>query len=301
MGLFAALLSAVFSSSKDLMSKRLASRLDGTVSTFASFAFAVPFYLLLLGVLQFLGYDPFASTLTFVLLVVARAVTDTFAEWMKMHALAHGDLSVVSLFFSLSPIFLLVTSPLITRVPLKRGEIVAVVLVVIGSILMVYGPSAHGWAAQKKGILLAIGASVFFSLNSCFDYLAVRTDGPDAAPSFSLAVLSGFTMTLLSAVFLAPFVLGSAVRRGAMRTHSFGFLVRGFLEISFMVCKLYAMQFLTAPEVVGFQRISLLLSIVGGRIFFKEKGFARKLAAGVLILAGAAVIAWMKLHESSPP
>ena len=37
MGFAAALLSAVFSAAKDLLSKRFASRLDGTVSTFASF------------------------------------------------------------------------------------------------------------------------------------------------------------------------------------------------------------------------------------------------------------------------
>jgi drug/metabolite transporter (DMT)-like permease len=288
MGLLAALMSAVFSSSKDLMSKRLAFHLDGTVSTFASFAFALPYYVLLLVVLYLRGYETFTFSLAFLTLVLLRSITDTFAEWLKMYAFAHGDLSVVVIVFSISPLFLLITSPLITRDPLSLSEVVAVFLVVGGSLLMVYRPLAGKGTGQKKGILLAAGASLFFSLNSCFDRLAVQRGTP---------VFSGFTMTLLSAVFLLPFVLGRRDRLQALRTHRTGFLIRGLLEIAFMVCKLSALQFLSAPDVVGIQRLSLLLSIVGGRVFFKEEDFRRRLAAGSLILVGVFLIAWMHRQE----
>src|SRR5205807_9151749 len=96
------------------------------------------------------------------------------------------------------PLFLLITSPLITGDTMPLEGIVAVCVVVGGSVLLMYRPSATGLAAQKKGILLAIGASFFFSLNSCFDRLAVREGTP---------VFAGFTMTLLSAFFLLPFVV----------------------------------------------------------------------------------------------
>src|SRR5690242_5676726 len=128
MGLFAALLSSVFSSSKDLMSKRLAFRLDGTISTFASFAFALPYYLVLLAVLALLGRETVTFSLAFLMLVLLRSITDTLAEWLKMHAFGHGDLSVVVLVMSLSPVLLLITSPLITGDRLTLVEVVAVVL-----------------------------------------------------------------------------------------------------------------------------------------------------------------------------
>ncbi len=141
MGLLAALLSTHLLLAKDLMSKRLAFRLDGTVSTFASFAFALPFYLVLLLVLWLLGMEHFTYSRTFLTLVLLRSLTDTFAEWMKMHAFAHGDLSLVVLVLSLSPLLLLITSPLITGDPLTFAEIASVFLVVAGSMLMVYRPS----------------------------------------------------------------------------------------------------------------------------------------------------------------
>jgi len=285
MGFLTALLSAVFSAAKDLLSKRLAFRMDGTASTFASFAFALPFYVVLLLVLWVMGVETATWSTWFLLLVMLRAITDTLAEWLKMYALAHGDISIVATFFSLSPLFLLVTSPLITGDPLSILDVVAVVLVVGGSLFMVYRPSHAGWRQQGRGILLASGAAVFFSLNSCFDRLAVQHGTP---------VFAGFTMTLLSALFLTPFVIGNSQRIGALRSQWRGLTSRGALEIAFMVCKLSALQYLAAPDVVALQRLSLLLSIIGGRVFFKETDFKRRFAAGLLILAGAAVVGWMQ-------
>ena len=115
-----------------------------------------------------------------------------------MHAFTHGDISIVATFFSLAPLFLLFTSPLITGDPLSMPEAAAVILVVLGSLLLVYRPSARGWGEQRKGIILATLAAVFFSLNSCFDRLAVK----EGTPAFA-----GFTMTVLSATFLLPWVL----------------------------------------------------------------------------------------------
>jgi drug/metabolite transporter (DMT)-like permease len=296
-GLLAALLSAVCSSSKDLVSKKLAFRLDGTASTFASFAFALPYYLVVLAILAALGEETFSYSLGFLAVLFLRSVTDAFAEGLKMHALAHGDLSVVTTFFSLSPLFLLVTSPLLTGDPLSLPGVFAVVLVVAGSLALVYRPSEKGWASQKKGIVLATGAAVFFSLNSCFDRLAMQ--GGTLLFGWlrfeqGTPVFSGFAMTLLSALFLCPFVLFRKDRRQAMRDDRAGLLVRGALEVAFMVSKLTALRYLPAPEVVGLLRLSVLISIVAGRVYFKEADFGRRLAAGALILAGWAVIAWLQ-------
>jgi drug/metabolite transporter (DMT)-like permease len=284
MGLLAALSSAVFASAKDLVSKKLASGLDGTASTFASFAFALPFYAVLLIVLWLLGQETFTWSLAFLGLVLLRSVTDTFAEWMKMHAFGHGDISMVATFLSISPLFLLVTSPLITGDKLSLTGTLGVILVVGGSLAVVYRPSA-GWAGHKKGILLAVGASLFFSLNSCFDRLAVLEGTP---------VFAGFTMTLLSALFLLPFTLVKKERREGLRVYWAGLLVRGILEVAFMVSKLYALQYRSAPDVAGIQRVSLVLSIIGGRVLFQEEDFGRRLAAGVFILAGVFLLAWLQ-------
>jgi drug/metabolite transporter (DMT)-like permease len=227
--------------------------------------------------------------------VLLRSITDSFAEGFKMHAFAHGDVSVVACFFALSPIFLVVFAPFITGDHLTPVGVGSVLLSVLGTIVMVYEPSRITWKHQKKGIMLATAAAVFFALNSCFDKQAVSQGTPDSADfakRFSSAVFSGFAMTLLSAAILAPLV---AFRRGSWRSlgeQSPSLLVRGFLEVAFMSCKLFAMREMHPAYVVSIMRLSLILSIVAGRVFFKEGGFARRLAAGTLILFGAVLIPW---------
>ena len=121
--------------------------------------------------------------------------------------------------------------------------------------------------------------------------MAVRPKG-DEVPDPAVAVVAGFTMTLLSALLLSPFVLGHRQRRGALFTYRRGLLLRGLLEVAFMVCKLLAMQHLAAPYVVGLQRSSMLLSVIAGRVLFREADFVRRLLAALLILGGVLWIAW---------
>jgi drug/metabolite transporter (DMT)-like permease len=286
MGIIAVLLSCVFVTSKDVLSKKLAVRIDGTASTFASFAFALPFYLLVLAVMWALDYDIFHFTATFWSLVVLRAVTDVFAEWMKMYAFAHGDISLVSIVFSFSPLIVLLLSPM-TGDTLSAGGIAAVVVVVVGSVAVVYRPSHPEWGKQRKAMLLAAGATVFFGMNSIYDRIAMEQRSDPAT-----AVVGGFTMTAVSAAMLLPFVLFRPDRLTDMSLYRRGLLARGILEVAFMVCKLVGMQFLAAAYVVGLQRLSLLLSIIAGRVVFKEGDFRRRLLAGILILGGALWILW---------
>jgi drug/metabolite transporter (DMT)-like permease len=292
MGIFLSLLSSLFATSKDLLSKRLALQLDAVVSTFASFAFALPFYALVLQFLYYYGYEPFDYSPRFFSLVLLRSTTDTFAEAMKMYALAYGDISLVACFFSLSPLFLFFLSPWITGDPISLVGGLAVLLVVAGS-LLVYRPTTTNWANQKKGIALALGAAIFFSLNSCFDRLAMKegiTESADFVQKLGTATMAGATMTFCSACFLLPVFIGRRDRRKTLLEYRGEFALRGLLEILFMVGKLAAMQFLQAPYVVGIQRFSLVLAIIGGKVLFNEPDFPRRLAAGLLILAGVVLI-----------
>jgi len=280
MGTLAALVSAIFATSKDLLSKRVSRDVDGTVSTFASFFFALPFYVVLMGLLWILGYEDFAWSAGFWGYVLIRSITDAAAEWLKMTAFQFGDLSVVACFFSLSPIFLLLLSPLITGDALTSTTVAGVVLVVIGTVLMVYRPGTRVDRTQFGAIGLATAASVFFALNSCFDRLAVQTASP---------TMSGFAMTALSCAFFVPAMWRSSARRIAVLEHAKLFTVRGALEVGFMVLKLTALRYLSAPYVVVLQRTSMILSVLAGRYIFKEQHIGQRLLAGTVIFIGVVV------------
>lgn len=278
MGSFLALLSAVFATSKDIVSKKLAADVHGNLSAFASFFFALPFYLIIFLILWTVGVETFTVASGFFTLVLLRAMTDTLAETFKMHALTHGDLSVVSSLISLHPVFILFFSPLITKDPLGHGTILGVLITVLGNIVLLYNPRRE---VQTKAILFGLLTAVFMSLNNCFDRMSVQSGTP---------VFSGFMMTLLSGLFLVPLLFRPGVKIGQLYDQRVPFLARGLFEVSFMVSKLTSLTVLTGPEVSAILRISLVFSVLGGKVIFKELHFVRRLIGSVLTVIGVAVV-----------
>lgn len=279
MGILAALITSLFLTSKDIVSKKLSLKVDSTSSTFASFAYAIPFYLVIMLAALAFGHNAFAvSQMAFGILLM-RSITDLGAEWLKMKALETGEMSVVASFLSLSPIFLLLLSPIITGDKPSQIGVLAILLVVLGSLVAAYQPKQN-FRSNIKAILLALGTSLFFSLNNCFDRLAVQQASPLA---------SAFWMTLLSGLFLTP-VLFSKKRVETLKLNQSKFLARGFFEVAFMVSKLTALQYLQAPYVTAITRISLIFSILAGHFIFKEENVGRKLLAGFIILVGVVLV-----------
>ncbi len=281
MGFLVTIFSALCSTAKDIVSKGLASRVHSDVSTFASFLFALPFYALIVISATLLGLKPLSISGPFIWLVLARSVTDVFAESLKMKAFAAGDLSLVSTFLSLSPVLLALISPFITGDNVTLVDLVALGLIVAGSLVLIQRDAKAGGVLQFKAIMLALAASVAFALNSCFDRLAVIESG---------AIVSGAAMTSLAALFTLPLAFRHRGAGRSLTAHSTSFFVRGAFEALFMVSKLFALTMLPAHVVVGGTRTSLIVSVIAGRIWFGERNTLRRLAAALLVYVGLVIL-----------
>ncbi len=283
MGITLAFLAAIFQSTKDIFSKSLSTSISGTISAFTSFAFAIPFYLILLFFLYLLGLEDFYYNKNFWYFVLLRAVSDSFAEFFKMHAYTHAELSVVSSIFSLNLVILLLISPIITGDISSSVGAIGVILSALGSFFIVTNktPEKSNETSSKKGIIYALLAAFFFALNACFDRLAVQSASP---------ALSGFAMTALSCFILLPLALRVKDFKTQIKLNIKSLSIRAFFEVVFMVTKLAALKYLQAPYVSGIMRSTLIFSIIGGKVFFKEENFKKKLIGGALILIGSALI-----------
>lgn len=280
LGLVATFSAALFAASKDLCSKALTTKITPTLSAVYSFSFALPFYFIALLSLVFLDIPIFALGREFYIFVLLRALSDMGAEWCRMFAVQHGDVSLVTAFISLTPLFLLFTSPLITGdLPTVEGCI-GVLIITIG--VFVLAGNRVVFAAQKTGILYGLAAAFFFSLNACFDRLATVHAHP---------FVSGFWMTLAAGIILL-----AVSRSGARQVLDARFPLvllasRGLFEFLFMSSKLWALQFFQAPYVAALTKVSLILVILGGGLFFREQHIQRRLAgAGIIILGSVLII-----------
>ena len=281
MGILAALLSAFTSTAKDLVSKLLAGRVHPDVSTFASFFFALPFYLVVMAIAIASGQETLRVTGAFLGLVLIRGISDVCAEGCKMRALAYGDVSLVTGLLALSPLLLTVLSPVITGDPVSLKEGAAIGLVVLGGLLLIRRDRRAGGIVQPIAVLYAVGGSLAFALNSCFDRLAVEHGGP---------FLSAFAMTVCASALTAPFVVRRKGVVSEMRFNIRAFLLRGLFETIFMVAKMIALVTLPAHIVVGIMRMSMLLTVVVGGAMFKEEDRARRIIASAIMCVGLVLL-----------
>ena len=277
MGVIAALISACTSTAKDLVSKLVSGRVHPDVSTFASFAYALPYYFIIMIGMSLWGDESLSLSRTFLMLVVLRGLSDVCAEGCKMRAFAHGDVSLVSGLLSLAPLVLTIISPLITGDPVYPREYLAIGCIVAGSILLVRRDKASGKVAQPVAILYALGGSLAFALNTCFDRLAVGHGGP---------VLSAFSMTLCAALLTLPVLLQRPGAMTELRTNTPQFLLRGLFETVFMVAKMFALVTLSAHVVVGLTRMSMLLTVIVGGVMFQEGDRARRIIGSAIMYGG---------------
>lgn len=283
-GYTAAITLTGFITAKDIASKKLSSTISGTLSTFAQFAFAIPYYLLMLPILWWLGWESFVVTSSFFTFIALRALSDTGAEWTKMESISRGDLSLVSAFHSLSPAFLAVLSPTLTGDPISSRSMLGL-FVITGAGIILARPWKKNSSEQRQtpAILLAVAAAFFFSINHCIDRLAVQT---------SSAPLAAFAMTLIAAVMVFPAVLWKEPKfRERLESERKPLLVRGFFETFGMVAKLLALQYLTAPTVVAISRLAVPVSILLAALIFKEKQLAYRLTWGTVMAIGCMLVA----------
>jgi len=280
----AAFSAMIFTSLKDMVSKRLAGSVDGTVSTLASFAYTIPYYAVSLIVAILLGFPLGNIGISFWILVGLRSSTDALAEWLKMTALGNADISLVAPFFALSPVILLVLGPVFTGDHITFRGGVGVLLTVLGTIgLLLKRGDSNGvtGAGSLRGILMALGASVFFALNSLFDRLAVQQ---------ASVLVSAAAMTAAATLpFIIP-VWRSSERRIAFFAHSRLFHLRAILEVLFMTLKLFALCSLPSAYVTGLFRMAAIILIIAGKFVFKEKEIGKRLVWGSVIVAGSLLI-----------
>lgn len=275
--ILAALAASALATAKDVVSKIVSTQVHPLVSSFASFLFAIPFYLVILLVLWCFGLENFSWQGGFVSYVFARALTDTAAESGRMLALKRGELSSVAAVIALHPLITLFTSPLITGDALNPSIIYGVILATIGT----YCFSRVPVRLDAKTFLISLITALFFSLNTCFDRLSALS---------ASAAISGFAMNTLAAVLTLPFALCAVgVKSSAieLKTSAKPFLLRGLFEALFMVAKLYAMSSMQAPVVSALLRVSVVFQVFAGRAFFKEEGLIYRIIGSVLIVVGA--------------
>ncbi|RMF04961.1 EamA family transporter [Candidatus Woesearchaeota archaeon] len=281
-----ALATAISEGIRAAYAKHVLKRADEYIVTWTQRLIPVPAFI----ILAWLNL-PDNITPKFVATVAAATASLMISSTLYMKALRLSPMYLTMPYLALTPLFMLVTSRvMVGEVPSVRG-VLGIILVSAGIYWLNFerNGKAKSWLEplkairKEKGSLLMLIVAFLFSIGANLDKIGVTESN-----FFFYSSVTG----IMFSIAYAPAALAKSrtIKEGqAFKNwkHLALLAVVSFVTILFHNSALSAGM---ATYVIPIKRLSILVGVVAGALFFKEKKVGKHAAAATLMIAGAALI-----------
>lgn len=278
-----ATLTALFESFKDVASKRGLKTLDEYVVAWSMIFFTLPLMFPLLGIIEIpeLGEH-------FIWALLAGGSLNVVSMLLYIRALKLADLSLTVPLVTFTPLFLLITSPLIVGENPTSIDALGIVFIVMGSYLLNLKQKQQGYLAPLRALLKEKGSQIMlfvaflWSLSSTIDKVGVKNSSPIFWSILNYSYI---------AVGMFPIMLYKS--RNSLKTivKNLPILVPiGFLQGLVVLCQMQAISLTLVAHVISIKRMSALLSVFWGHFIFKEKGLKERATGATVMVIGVLLI-----------
>lgn len=269
---------AFFEALKDVFGKQNLKKSDEYVVAWSLSFFSVIF---LTPWVFYTGIPALNSQFAIALLIGGSINAVTAILYIK--AIKVSDLSLTVPLVALTPLFMLLTSPLIVGEYPNFFDYIGILLIVTGSYLLNIKEKSQGYLAPFKALLEEPGPKMMlivaflWSITSNFDKIGVK----NSSPIFWLFSLFG-TMSIL----LLPILLHKTPNPGQKILKHLPMLMgMGFFNAVGVLCQMQALTLTLVVQVIAIKRTSVLMGVLFGHFIFQEKDIQQRLlGAGIMIL-----------------
>jgi drug/metabolite transporter (DMT)-like permease len=274
LGIFTAFFEAV----KDVFGKQNLKKSDEYVVAWSLSFFSVIF---LIPWVIYTGIPALNSQFSIALLIGGSINAVTAVLYIK--AIKVSDLSLTVPLVALTPLFMLLTSPLIVGEYPSFFDYIGILLIVTGSYLLNIKEKSQGYLAPFKALLnepgpkLMLIVAFLWSITSNFDKIGVK----NSSPIFWLFSIFG-TMSVL----LLPILLHKTPNPSRKIIKQLPMLAAmGFFNAIGVLCQMQALTLTLVVQVIAIKRTSVLMGVLFGHFIFKEKDIQQRLlGAGIMVL-----------------
>ena len=224
-------------------------------------------------------------------LAVTAAVL-TFASVLYFKAIKYADLSLAIPMMAFTPMFLLISSPLILGELPGGMSVVGIVLSVGGSYILHFRDRSIGCfepfksLIREKGPRYMLCVAAIYSISANMDKIGVMNSSPlmwIASVNSLLALTFGLIVIRRNLKFLEQ-----------IKTVWPFLILIGLCNAAAAIFQMTAVKMTLVPYLIAVKRTSIVMSSLFGFIFFKEKGIRERLAGVALMVAGVFMIYFYK-------
>lgn len=280
-----ALLAAITESLKDLCSKHGLRAVSPQLAALAASAIPIP---LLLGMLLLTDSIPSLGPQYLPALLLGGTL-NVLALFQFMRALQASDMSLAIPFISFTPIFLLITSPLLIDDVPDAHDVAGILCIVAGAYLLQIQSALQGWLAPFRAMISQHGprrmlsVALIYSITSNFDKIGVQHSSP---LFWSLSITSVMTVGFL---LMLRFLPHPTIPTPS--TNTLGILIAiGLLQTVGLFFHNTALSLGPVPSVIAVKRSSILFATLWGIMFLREERGKERLAGAILMVIGIGIL-----------
>ncbi len=278
-----AFLTAFFESIKDVLSKRSLGEIDEYVIAWALWFFPLPLLIIVLFITGIPTVDH-----SFWLVLVLGGCANIIATICYMKAIKYADLSKTVPLLAFSPLFLLITSPLIVGEFPNQFGLIGVLLIVFGSYILNIKKRSEGIIepfralVKEKGPRYMLLVAVIWSVSANIDKIGVV----NSSPFFWITMMAAFVSITLFPIIILRF----PKERATMKTWTIALFPIGLVYGLTILNQMIAINLALVPYVISIKRTSLILAVFWGYLIFKEKNIKDRLAGVIIMIIGVVMI-----------
>ncbi|HBP88301.1 MAG TPA: hypothetical protein DD706_11460 [Nitrospiraceae bacterium] len=279
------MLAALGESLKDLLSKQGLRSVSPQLAALAACVTPIP---LLLGILLFTDSIPHLGP-QYIPALLLGGTLNILAMFQFMKALQSSDLSLAIPFISFTPLFLLITSPILVGDLPTTQDIVGILCIVAGAYVLQIQSVHRGLFRpllaifQQPGPRRMLSVAFIYSLTSNFDKIGVQNSSP---LFWSLSLTSVMTFGFILWLRFLPQPTLALTSPGTLMI----LVLIGLFQAIGLFLHNTALHLGPVPSVIAVKRSSMLFAVIWGVLFLRERFVVERLAGALLMMIGVGVL-----------
>ncbi len=281
--IFFAVLTALFRSFTDVAGKFGLKNMDEYIVAWALNFFALP---LLIPLLFFIEIPEITEGFWLAIFISGTLNIATAIFYLK--AIKLSDLSLVSPLATFTPLFLLITSPLIIgEFPTLFG-LIGILLIVFGSYILNLKEKKNGILApfkalvNNKGARLMLLVAFIWSITSNFDKIGLQNSSP---------IFYGVAVNIFITIGITPFVFLKSRKNIKQIPKNLKSLIPvGIFHGLMITFHMIAISMTLVAYLISIKRTSAVISVLFGSLIFKEKGLKERILGAIIMIIGVLFI-----------
>jgi drug/metabolite transporter (DMT)-like permease len=281
--LLLSILSALTLTNRDFFSKKILQHFN---------EYSVVFFFSLISVICYLPILFFIIIpildFTFWIITIINGALTSVAFILYFRAIKLSPLSITIPMLAFTPIFLLVTSPIILGEFPSIWGLFGIFLIVLGTYIQSIEDVRKGFLApfnfliKEKGPILMLGVSFIYSIGSNLSKIGTQLSHP---------LVFSFANTAIYTVFLFPILLKKRTKPiKKSYIHFKTLFIIGLFNVLQTIFFMTALEIAIVPYVVSIRRTAIIFSTVYGFVFFKENRIKERLSGALIMVVGVVLI-----------